>query len=189
MKRTIFYLVTMLSILSCSKEDDPTPTPIKEFKVLPTDMIYIREQTNTTKVASTVHLTGLEIVTQTREIQLELNGEKGMRSFQESQRNLTAEPPRLMMYATDVITEYITLQEDFITATNVVLVRYIDDNPRAQDTIAYIPNATLREAETRIRAAFAAKDMEACYEIFNEAYKFVPITGEEWIALKAQNLQ
>lgn len=195
MKRTTFYLVTMLTILSCSKEDDPTPTK-EPFKISITDMVYITEQTNTTKAASTEHLTGLEIVKQTREIQLQniyswSPGEvqNMMRGFQESQRDFTSKPPKLMMYATDIITESLTLQEDFISAFNVVLVRYIDEDFRKQDTIAYIPNATLRAAETQIRAAFEAKDMEACINLFNEAYKFIPITGEEWQALKAQNLQ
>ena len=195
MKRTLFYLAAlMVAFTSCSKEDNPTPTK-EPFKISITDMVYITEQTNTTKAASTEHLTGLEIVKQTREIQFQntpsWNGGEIVnwgRGFQENQRDLTSEPPKLMMYATDVITESLTLQEDFISATNVVLVRYIDEDFRKQDTIAYIPNATLREAETRIRAAFAAKDMEACYEIFNEAYKFVPITGEEWLALKEQGL-
>ena len=52
-------------------------------------------------------------------------------------------------------------------------------------SIAYIPNATLRTAETAIRAAYEAKDIEACYTAFNTAYTFTPITGAEWRALKS----
>jgi hypothetical protein len=109
------------------------------------------------------------------------------RSFASEQRDTVSVPPKLLMWATDVIMLDGALQTDFITAIDVVLVHYDQDNFTGKDTIAYIPNSVLRTAETAIRAAYAAQDIEACYTVFNEAYTFTPITGAEWRALKAIN--
>lgn len=56
-----------------------------------------------------------------------------------------------------------------------------------RDTLGYIPNRVIRDAETKIKAAFAAGDYDECLRLFNEAYVFTPITGAEWRALKAKN--
>lgn len=58
-----------------------------------------------------------------------------------------------------------------------------------RDTIAYIPNTILREAEKNIKEAYAQGDYETCYKLFDTALSFYPITGAEWRALKAQGIE
>ena len=56
--------------------------------------------------------------------------------------------------------------------------------PANTEVIAYIPNAKMDEAQKAIRAAWEAKDNEEVYRLFNEAFTFIPITNNEWKALK-----
>jgi hypothetical protein len=181
--KKLFYLLIAVLLIAC-KGDEPQAFVIKD-----TDMISIRPAQGTAmKVKRTepTHLSALEIVRQTTIISYiwaDTNKPVG-RSFASEQRDTVSATPKLLMWATDVIMLDGTLQTDFITATDVVLVHYEDKTPSIRDTIAYIPNATLRAAETAIRAAYEAKNIEACYTAFNTAYTFTPITGAEWRALK-----
>lgn len=182
--KKLFYLLIAVVLIAC-KIDEP-----KAFVIKDTDMISIRPATGTTmKVkAETVeaHLTALEIVKKTTEISFiwkDINKAVG-RSFASEQRDTVSTIPKLLMWATDVIMLDGTLQTDFITATDVVLVHYESNTPKLRDTIAYIPNSTLRAAEISIRAAHDAKNIESCYSVFNTSYTFIPITGVEWRALK-----
>lgn len=59
----------------------------------------------------------------------------------------------------------------------------------SRDTIAYIPNAVMREAEKNITEAYARGDYAACYKLFDTAITFFPITGAEWRALKEQGVE
>ena len=56
--------------------------------------------------------------------------------------------------------------------------------PAETKVIAYIPNAKMDEAQKAIRKAWEAKDNEEVYRLFNEAFTFIPITNNEWEALK-----
>ncbi|MEG1955357.1 MAG: hypothetical protein RR066_04825, partial [Mucinivorans sp.] len=64
--------------------------------------------------------------------------------------------------------------------TNLIRARdYLFTSRDAQklipiDTIAYIPNAVMIDAEIKIRAAFSAGDFAACYRLFEEAFVFKP---------------
>lgn len=58
--------------------------------------------------------------------------------------------------------------------------------PAHTDVVAYIPNAKMEQAEKDIRAAWEAKDNEAVYKFFNDAYTFIPITQKAWDELKAK---
>lgn len=192
MKKLLFILAIALTFAAC-KTDEP-----KSFQIKATDMISIKPAAGVAarapqKVkAAETHLTALEIVKQTTEISTPLFG----RSFAREQRDTISATPKLLMWATDVITldgklqiESNTGSHGWIEATNVVLVHYDLNTPTVRDTIAYIPNSVLRTAETAISAAYEAKDIEACYNLFNAAYTFTPITGSEWRALKANNQQ
>ena len=180
--KKLFLLIALAAIVaSCEDEND--------FRIKSTDMISLRPAAVTAmkvKATDPTHLSALEIVKQTTEISYiwaDINKPVG-RSFASEQRDTISTTPKLLMWATDVIMLDGTLQTDFITATNVVLVHYEDKTPNMRDTIAYIPNSVLRAAETAIRAAYEAKDLEACYTAFNTAYTFTPITGPEWRELK-----
>lgn len=78
-----------------------------------------------------------------------------------------------------------TITRAFIGARDVV---FTDDRIPA-DTLGYIPNQVLREAEAKIMTAFDKGDYDEVYRLFNEVYQATPITGEEWRALKAQGKQ
>lgn len=74
---------------------------------------------------------------------------------------------------------------DFIEATNYIVVT-LNADAAPKDTIAYVPNATMRKAEKAIKAAYAAEDYATCYRLFEEAFIFVPTTGFEYKALQAK---
>lgn len=182
--KKLFYLLIAVVLIAC-KTDEPQAFVIKD-----TDMISIRPAASAANApqkvkADEAHLSALEIVKQTSAIQYKYSGIKVERSFNKTQRDTVSTTPKLLMWATDVITLDGQLQPEFIEATDVLFVTYesiFSSTPK--DTIAYIPNATLRAAETAIRAAYEDKDIEACYTAFNTAYTFTPITGAEWRALK-----
>lgn len=54
------------------------------------------------------------------------------------------------------------------------------------DTLAYIPNATLKESKRILKKAMAEEDYETCYKMFDTHYKFIPITGPEYMELVRQ---
>lgn len=183
MKKLIFLLALATAFVACEKNEP------KAFKINATDMIAIKPASKSTamkmKADAPTHLSALDIVRKTTEISIKMSGGiYGGRSFASAQRDTVSQTPKLLMWATDVISLEGLLQDDFIAASDVVFVNYNLDTPKLRDTIAYIPNSVLRNAETAIRAAYEAKDIEACYALFNDAYTFVPITGAEWRALK-----
>jgi len=199
MKKTIFYVVTLLTILSCSKEDDPTPTK-EPFYLAPDAMIYISPAAGVTlKKGSTEHLSALEIVKQCAGIYLRneaLFGDQDViYGFSDVQRDTVSATPKLMRWATDLLNNapeggyYLTTE--FIDANDIVYLRLLDPNnvEGGYDTIAYTPNATVKQMAIDIRKALADGDTLKAYNTFNEKMTFTPITGAEWRALKDQNLQ
>lgn len=57
------------------------------------------------------------------------------------------------------------------------------------DTIAYIPNSVVLKARAEITEALNREDFTECYRLFDEAFVYVPITGEKWRALKAAGIE
>lgn len=111
---------------------------------------------------------------------------------------------RLMFYGIDVMYDEETLGLLITDDSNydiVFVVAYtqegvaqtdVDFNPgeiTRLDTVAYIPNEVLFRARREIKAAFAAKDYERCFDLFDKAFIFVPTTGAKWRALKAAGLE
>ena len=56
------------------------------------------------------------------------------------------------------------------------------------DTLGYIPNSVVYEAREKIVEAFNRQDYDECYRLFDNAYKFRPITGEAYRKLREQGL-
>lgn len=79
------------------------------------------------------------------------------------------------------------LNETWITNRDVTLLAVA--NPELgigpSELIGYIPNKQMEEAEKAIREAFAQKDSEKVFKLFNEAYTFIPIRQAEYDKLKA----
>ena len=69
---------------------------------------------------------------------------------------------------------------DQITTDNGVVI------PAETKVIAYIPNAKMEEAQKAIRKAWNEGNNEEVYRLFHEVFTFIPITNNEWEALKAK---
>ena len=114
-------------------------------------------------------------------------------SFGDEQRDTLSSTPRLLMWATSLISLTGELQTgfvgNFLEAEDVLYIRNINGNVNILDTIAYTPNSVIREAALKITNAYKANDIDSCYTLFNSAYNFIPITGKEWRDLKGLNQQ
>lgn len=131
------------------------------------------------------------------------------------QRDTTSENPALLMFGTDIIGTYGEFQKDFLYARDIVItaVRYkgrmttyndrmhYDPNDDFKnslaaaiqregvvDTIAYLPTSVMREAQIKIEKAFNDSNYTEVYRLFNEAFRFKPITAKKWRELKAKGL-
>lgn len=61
--------------------------------------------------------------------------------------------------------------------------------PMRLDTLGYVPNRILKKAQQDIQDAYAKKDFATCYNLFDTAFVFIPITGEKWRALKEAGIE
>jgi len=193
-KKLIFILAIAAVLASCKTDE------LKVFQIDPNAMISIKPDAKAFKSqamkvkATTGHLSSLEIVKQTTAIQINsfLFGKVqiGERGFESNQRDTISAIPCLKMYGLDIINSDGEYVHDFIESTDCILLKFsllFAGAPR--DTLAYIPNATLRAAEAIIKQAYADKDKALILKTFNEAFTFIPITGAEYKVLKAQGLQ
>ena len=89
------------------------------------------------------------------------------------------------MSSTWVIAQDGTLYDIALKARNHILVT-LDRENHPVDTIAYIPNSVMQDLEQRVMAAYEAADYATCYRLFEEGFVFTPITGAEWLELKAE---
>lgn len=133
------------------------------------------------EAANPDHLSALEVVKQADGI---IATPLGRRAFASDQRDLVN--VKLLMYSGDIVGQFGELAPGWIESRDIVIVR-LNWDLTIKDTISYLPNAVVAKAEKDIKAAYALEDYEACYTLFDQAFRFVPITGEEWRALKAEN--
>ena len=118
------------------------------------------------------------------------------RAFNDQQRDLVNN--RLLMFGDDVINSYTNRVEPiYLDGCDFLLViwRYeykslwdevTGSGTLVRDTVAYIPTAIVHDAAEKIRAAHAQGDYTTCYRLFHDAFTFYPITGKEWLELKAK---
>lgn len=186
MKKILFLLLIIPLVFAC--ED---PKEIEPFK-LDTNATIRLIPASSTKSTRSATLTDLEVVQQATDIFFQWNGETLGRGFSAEQRSVSTTPPFLSMFPEDVVvSETGELNPHFIEAEDVVLckITIIGDAPFqtfTNDTIAYIPNATIRQAEQAIKTAYNGENETAVYALFMSAYKFIPITGAEWRALETK---
>ncbi len=94
----------------------------------------------------------------------------------------------------DIPNARIKMREDMIVDRFGKLVTFFFEakNVRIEGTngiiIAYIPQATLQEAWTKIKAAYDKGDYDTVYKLFQDAYTAIPCTTKQYEALKAQGL-
>lgn len=186
MKKILFALVA-LTLLACERQP-------KTFILEPGTMINIKPdlaawtRSGDSIPADSGYLEPIEIVRQTIGLSFmnyALNDSTPLdRGFAPFQRDTISEIPSLKMFASDIINQLGEYVPEFIEAEDCILFRALNNK---RDTIAYIPNAVMREAETAIKIAYDAQDYEEVYRLFNEAFTFLPITGPEWRALEKPN--
>ena len=182
MKKLLLLLIVVMAFMSCEKDKEADKFKLdanETVLITPAKSLQIRASNDN-------HLSGLEIVKQADVISFTYDDGEWARGFGDNQRDLESMPPALMMFPGDIINaESGTLEVMFIEASDVVITRVIDN---VRDTIAYIPNSTLREAEQTIKAAYIAEDAQTVYSAFKQAYTFTPITAQQWKYLKAENM-
>ena len=130
-----------------------------------------------------------------------------------NQRDTISANPALLMFGTDIIDSEGRFNKSFLFARDVVIfglryqgklttygdrqtygddfensLGYLIGKQGAKDTIAYIPNAVMREAQGKIEKAFNDGNYTEVYKLFHETFRFRPITGKKWRELKAQGL-
>ena len=188
MKKLFFF--ALVAILAGCKDE------VKVFQLDPNAMISIRPAGGafnaSMKVKSTeAHLSALEIVKQTTNMSFYNDSVFGESVCYVNFAGRDTINLSLKRWGADIIDIDGNYVSDFIKARDCVFVIIKNDGtPNITfDTVAYIPNSTLRDADKNIKFAYTAKDNETVYSLFDKAFTFTPITGAEWRALKALNLQ
>lgn len=186
----IFAVLALMVVASCSKEEKP-----KTFKINLNAKVYVKPSTGTKFVAvanAPETLTPLEVVKRATVLQGYNTkvSDSHLTWLWAGKDTISAEPALLRM-AFDIIHETdgpgtYGLQTEFIETVDYVIC---SGKHPIYDTLAYIPNTNMANARTQIIAAFANNDTTAVYQIFQNAFKFVPITGSAYKELKRQGLQ
>lgn len=186
MKTFIVYLVVLLAFASCEDK----VKDVDKFTFDSNATILIRPDKSINARSLNAHLSALEIVQQTANMSFysnyfdntyQENPSKFNRGFSDMQRDFDL--PALKMFGSDIIRDpevYADILKgkkyikDFIHGYDFVLTSI------SGDTIAYIPNAVITEARSLIITALETDNYEYIYEIFHEAFTFIPITAEEY---------
>lgn len=177
MKKVLLVLFSICLLVSCGKDNkvwDPN-TPIS-FR----PEIGVKSETGVPTAREVVERT-ISLLYYQSSVVDDFQGY----TFSDSQRDFVNN--RLTMPSFNVINPDHGLVPFFIEATDLVFITV--ENDVITDTLAYIPNATLRAAEAIIKKAYAEEDYETCYQTFDKAFRFIPITGAKWRALKEQGKQ
>ncbi len=188
MRKILCIVMLVWAALTACKKDDPEP-----FRLDPDAKVYVKPSANLIQSKSDAHLTPLEVVKQATSLRfyndISFPGVYGTATW--VGKDTISEIPALLRWGRDIIydqTGYgdFGIQEEFIYGYDMVICSGTHPN---YDTLAYIPNSVVTAAREAILEAFANEDEELVYELFQEAFRFIPITGAEYKDLKDQGLQ
>lgn len=210
MKKLVFLFILAPLLMACGSDTPETPSNTKG-KILPDQLVRIEAaQGVRTRAAEAEYtedgeklLTALEVVKQgqifsgtffdqpdTSLIWQPSRYYHGERGFGDWMRDTVSAVPALLMFSEDILSER-GLQPNYLKAYDVLILGKMKSPERnnkhgffERDTIAYVPNSVLREAEKKIYKAYADSNYTEVYRLFHEAYKFIPITGKQWQRLK-----
>lgn len=210
MKRLLLMLLTAPLLMACGSDSPEVPST--KGKILPDQLVRIEAaQGVRTRAAEAEYtedgerlLTALEVAKQgeiiagtffdqpdTSLIWQPSRYVYGERMFGDNMRDTVSSTPALLMYSEDILSSR-GLHPSFLKAYDVLVLGKEKPNAREnihgfleRDTIAYVPNSVLREAEKKIYKAYADSNYTEVYRLFHAAYKFKPITGKQWQRLKA----
>lgn len=176
----LIAVMALVSLTACKDKKGQVLDPDAKISLRPAQGV---------KAENPNHLTAKEIVEQATDIwfwNYSITTANALgRGFAPSQRDLVNF--RLLMWGTDIISREGKYISEFIESEDVILTKEHSDF-NGMDTIGYIPNAVLRTAQPLIKMAHSAGDYAKCYELFDKAFTFIPITGAEWLELKRQGL-
>lgn len=190
MKKLLYLFVAMLAVVACGGDEITTPSKkkgaIRDFELV---RIEAAEGVKLRSNSEDGLLTALEVAKRGDAIsgtkwheRTQRFYEGAERGFSPDQRDTISDHPALLMQSEDILDEE-GLNVGWIKGYNYVI---LDKN---NDTIAYLPNAILRKAEQDIYKAYADSNFIEIYRIFNEGFKFKPITGKKWQELRKDSLQ
>lgn len=210
MKKLVFLFILAPLLMACGSDTPETPSNTKG-KILPDQLVRIEAaqgvRTRATEAEYTEDgeklLTALEVVKQgevmagiffnqpdTSLIWQPAYYHYGERGFGDWMRDTVSAVPALLMFSEDILSER-GLHKSFLKGYDVLVLGKMKSPERdnkhgfyERDTIAYVPNSVLREAEEKIYKAYADSNYTEVYRLFHEAYKFIPITGKQWQRLK-----
>ncbi len=180
MRTIILATAILLTVISCSKEDNPST-------VDPNAMISIRPTATKTKTSQ--YLPDIEIVRQAYDLNFrhdDFPGANMRRGFIDAHKD-TANV-RLLMWGTDIIDQDGNYVTEFIDGKDFIIRRNLVPSGQdpIYDTIAFIPQSVIIAARAQIFEAYQSGNFDAVYSLFDTAFTFHPTTGEEWRALKEQ---
>jgi len=210
MKKLVFLFILAPLLMACGSDTPETPSNTKG-KILPDQLVRIEAaQGVRTRAAEAEYtedgeklLTALEVVKQgevmagiffnqpdTSLIWQPAYYHYGERGFGDWMRDTVSAVPALLMFSDDILSER-GLHKSFLKGYDVLVLGKMKSPERKnkhgfyeRDTIAYVPNSVLREAEEKIYKAYADSNYTEVYRLFHAAYKFRPITGKQWQRLK-----
>lgn len=184
MKKIYLFMAMLVLVASACEENEDT----KVFKIDPNAKIYVKPSTNNAKST----LTPIEVVKQAQFLMGHNDSIAGDSPLTWTWvgKDTISEEPALLRWGSDIIYDMTGygdygIQYAFINSYDLVICT---GDLLPDDTIAYIPNSTMINAKALILEAYGNQDTSAVYSSFKDAFKFIPITGAEWRALKAQGL-
>lgn len=182
MKHLFYILLAALMLVSCEKE----PVTVTKGKLDPNAMITLRYAKGDKQAVSSMQKafvydqTALEIVENAVNIKwtshwfdnrnYEDEPQTISRGFLEEHKDY--ETPALLMWGTDIITQWGEFYKDFIYGFDVYITTY------GGDSIAYVPDSVINNARVHIEAAFNDSNYIEVYRLFNEAFTFLPLVEE-----------
>lgn len=182
--KKILILIFIVALFACEKDDS-------KGKLDPNAVVSIKPDLSAVSTKAAWHLSNKEIVKQARNLSWyneQVSASNITRFFVDAHRDTVN--VRLLMWGTDIINQFGEYVTEFINGRDFVIRRNLAGPTQTPvyDTIAYIPQSVIASARAQIRAAYDNSDYTTVYALFDNAFKFRPITGAEWRVLKAQGI-
>lgn len=176
MKKLLLIAAACLVLSGCKKESDGRLDPNATVALNPAPGVKAAAAED---AGNPAHLTARQIVEQADAL-ISTGGILGIADW-----NRDFDRNRIVMGSTWVIRQNGDLEVRSLQDRDPILVT-LDRENHPVDTIAYIPNIVMQGLEKRVTAAYDAGDYATCYRLFEDAFVFAPITGAEWLELKAE---
>jgi hypothetical protein len=185
MKTIKIMLVTLLAIglFSCEKET--------EFRLDPMAPVYFNGREVASDAKNQEALTIKEVIKTASDFNFQNFGDWygtiGGNCIRDTVNN------RIIGYNSWVIADNGSLKTMFIEGRDFLILNIDYENRNEdftypRDTLGYIPNSVMQQAETDIKAAYNAEDYDECYRLFEEAFVFYPVTGAQYLELVGQGI-